>query len=103
MKNCIVKEELRHGQRKEVPFEEKTLRRGINALLGVKHQIYDLRVHKMTLGSPLLKRWIADNGIDIRWNMVTNLLAAAECRENPQAAKLRFVNGPLLWPIYQEI
>lgn len=64
VKKCVVKKELRHEQYKEVLFDKKTLRHGMNMLRSEKHQIYGLRVNKVSLSPFDSKRWIADDGVN---------------------------------------
>ena len=64
MKKCVVKKHLLHEQYNEVLFEEKTYRHAMDMLRSECHQIYSLRVNKVSLSPFDSKRWIVKNGVD---------------------------------------
>ena len=64
VKRYVVKKHLRHEQYKEVLFQSKTLIHGMNMLRSERHQIYGMRMNKVSLSPLDTKRWILNNGID---------------------------------------
>ena len=64
VKKCVVKKQLRHEQYKEALFDRKTFRHGMDMLRSERHQMYGIRVHKISLSPFDSKRWISDNGVD---------------------------------------
>ena len=64
VKKCVVKHQIRHEQYKETLFERKTFRHGMNMLRSERHQMYGIRVNKVSLSPFDSKRWISDNGVD---------------------------------------
>ena len=64
VKKSVVKKHLRHEQYKEALFKRKTFRHGMDVLRSERHQIYGLRVNKVSLSPFDSKRWIAENGVD---------------------------------------
>ena len=58
VKKYVVKKHLRHDQYKEVLFNNRTFRHGMNMLRSEGHQIYGLHVNKISLSPLDTKRWI---------------------------------------------
>ena len=63
VKTCVVKKEIKHEQYKETLFGAKQLRHGMNILRSDGHEIYSMRMNKISLSPFHSKRWIDEDGI----------------------------------------
>ena len=63
VKKYVVKKSIHHEHYKEALFDKKFFHHKMNMLRSYKHQIYGVRVNKLSLSPLDTKRWIADDGI----------------------------------------
>ena len=63
VKKTVVEKEIRHEHYKEALFEKKQLWHGMNMLCSEGHEIYGLRVNKVSLSPFDTKRCISENSV----------------------------------------
>ena len=64
VKKNVVKNQIKHEQYKETLFGGGQMWHGMKMLRSEGHEIYGMRVNKVSLSAYDSKRWIAENGVD---------------------------------------
>ena len=64
VKRYVVKKNIQHENYKEALFDKKFFRHDMNMLRSYNHQIYGLRMNKISLSPLDTKRWIMDDGVN---------------------------------------
>lgn len=64
IKKCVVKKQIRHEQYKQALFDKKTFRHEMNILRSEHHEIYGMKINKVSLSPFDSKRWITEDGIN---------------------------------------
>ena len=64
VKRYVVKKNIQHENYKEALFDKKFFRHDMNMLRSYNHQIYGLRMNKISLSPLDTKRWITDDGVN---------------------------------------
>ena len=64
VKKYVVKKHIQHNDYKQALFNKELFRHTMSMLRSYKHQIYGIRLNKISLSPLDTKRWIADDGVN---------------------------------------